>query len=128
MDNRWKNRIIQAMRRLSFSYPPRANAKRASKVDKATYECNYCGTYIYDGKSDKNYNEIKANYPDKNVIMDKTCIDHIVPVRDSGTEFTWDTFLEGLFCGEDNLQTLCKPCHKIKTKDENKLRVVQRKK
>ena len=42
-------------------------------------------------------------------------IDHIVPI---GTEKTWDQFIDGLFCESHNLQALCIPCHKIKTKKE----------
>lgn len=42
-------------------------------------------------------------------------VDHIKPM---GTTVTWDEFIEGLFCEADNLQVLCKPCHKIKTKKE----------
>ena len=42
-------------------------------------------------------------------------VDHIVPI---GTEKTWDQFIDGLFCEPDNLQVLCIPCHKIKTKEE----------
>lgn len=43
-------------------------------------------------------------------------IDHINPI---GREKTWDQFIDGLFCEADNLQAICKPCHKVKTKEEN---------
>jgi 5-methylcytosine-specific restriction endonuclease McrA len=29
-------------------------------------------------------------------------------------------FVKNLFCEEDNLQVLCKPCHDVKTKEERK--------
>ena len=46
-------------------------------------------------------------------------IDHIDPVVDPQQGFvSWDVFIERLFCGKDNLQALCVPCHKIKTKEE----------
>ena len=56
--------------------------------------------------------ECQKDYPQKQVE-----VDHIVPI---GTEKTWDEFINGLFCEADNLQVLCKPCHKIKTLKEKK--------
>jgi len=44
-------------------------------------------------------------------------VDHIIPI---GTEKTWDEFINGLFCEADNLQVLCKTCHKAKTLKEKK--------
>lgn len=42
-------------------------------------------------------------------------VDHIEAI---GPCDTWDEFIERLFCEKDNLQVLCKPCHKEKTKKE----------
>jgi 5-methylcytosine-specific restriction endonuclease McrA len=55
-------------------------------------------------------------------------VDHIIPVVDPKVGFVdWNTFIERLFTERDNFQTLCKPCHKKKsraekatTKEENK--------
>ena len=54
-------------------------------------------------------------------------VDHINPVVDPVIGFTtWDDFISRLFVDASQLQTLCKPCHKIKTstervkRDENK--------
>ena len=50
-------------------------------------------------------------------------VDHIEPVVDPKTGFTtWDNYISRLFCSTDNLQVLCKPCHKIKTLSEKKAR------
>lgn len=50
----------------------------------------------------------------KNII-----VDHIKPVIDPAVGFTtWDSFIEGLFCEKDNLQALCRTCHKAKTQEE----------
>jgi 5-methylcytosine-specific restriction endonuclease McrA len=50
-------------------------------------------------------------------------VDHIDPVVDPATGFTsWDSFIERLFCSADNLQVVCKPCHKIKTQEEKQQR------
>ena len=42
-------------------------------------------------------------------------VDHIEPI---GTCPTWDEFIEKLFCEKDNLQVVCKPCHKLKSAKE----------
>ena len=50
-------------------------------------------------------------------------VDHIVPVVDPLEGFTtWDNYITRLFCSTDNLQVLCKPCHKVKTLCEKKQR------
>ena len=46
-------------------------------------------------------------------------IDHIEPVVDPKKGFTtWDEYISRLFCTVGNLQALCKPCHKQKTREE----------
>ena len=47
-------------------------------------------------------------------------VDHIIPVAAVDGFTSWDSFIENLFCGEDNLQVLCVPCHKEKSKKEKK--------
>jgi len=50
-------------------------------------------------------------------------VDHIEPVVSVGDGFIdWNVFIERLFCPIENLQVLCKPCHKKKTKEERTLR------
>jgi len=50
-------------------------------------------------------------------------VDHISPVVSVGDGFIdWNVFIERLFCSIENLQVLCKVCHKKKTKEERKLR------
>jgi 5-methylcytosine-specific restriction endonuclease McrA len=44
-------------------------------------------------------------------------IDHIEAI---GPCKTWDEFIKRLFCEKDNLQALCKACHKKKTAAERK--------
>ncbi len=54
-------------------------------------------------------------------------VDHTIPVIDPVKGFeTWDTFVERVFCGVDNLAVLCKPCHKIKTDEEKAIRAIHR--
>ena len=48
-------------------------------------------------------------------------VDHINPAVDPDKGFeTWDIFINRLFCERDNLQAICVPCHKEKTKAEKK--------
>lgn len=42
-------------------------------------------------------------------------VDHIIPI---GYDKSWDEWINGLYCEKENLQVLCKPCHKIKTQLE----------
>ncbi len=49
-------------------------------------------------------------------------IEPIIPIDKSFEEMTLDDVVNRLWCEESMLQLLCKPCHKMKTKAENKER------
>jgi 5-methylcytosine-specific restriction endonuclease McrA len=52
-------------------------------------------------------------------------IDHLEPVipeNSSLEQITWDELVNRVWCDEDKLQAVCKPCHKAKSKLENKER------
>lgn len=52
-------------------------------------------------------------------------VDHVlplIPVDRSLEEMTWDEVVERTWCDIGNLKIVCKPCHKDKTKAENKER------
>jgi 5-methylcytosine-specific restriction endonuclease McrA len=52
-------------------------------------------------------------------------VDHVEPiirVDESLEDLTIETLVDRIWCNEDNLMPLCKPCHKEKTKAEAKLR------
>lgn len=58
-------------------------------------------------------------------------IDHrvpIIPVDKSLEDMSWDDLVDRIWCDSDNLNTLCKDCHKVKTKAENKERRAYKKK
>ena len=56
-------------------------------------------------------------------------VDHEIPVIDPILGFqNWDIFVERLFCDSDNLNILCKTCHKVKTDEEKRIRAINRKK
>ena len=52
-------------------------------------------------------------------------IDHkdpIVPINSTFEDMSFDVLIDRMWCPKDGLTPLCKPCHIIKTKAENKLR------
>lgn len=49
-------------------------------------------------------------------------VDHINPVITPSIGFSsWDEFINNLFCEEDNLQVMCKPCHNKKSLAEKQI-------
>lgn len=45
-----------------------------------------------------------------------------VPLDKSAEEMSFDELYDRMWCEETNLKILCKPCHAVKTKEENKIR------
>lgn len=90
------------MRRWPPKWEVLKNARIGKKLNKKTgrkalhYRCAVCG---------------------KEFVQSRVQVDHILPI---GSCKTWDEFIEKLFCEKDNLQVLCKSCHKRKTKKEQK--------
>jgi 5-methylcytosine-specific restriction endonuclease McrA len=111
-DGRIKGFITSVLRAGARRWPPKfetlADACVGQKVNWKTgrvakhYTCNAC----------------KQEFTSKDVE-----VDHISPVVDPSTGFVdWDTFIARLYCPKENLQVICKPCHKIKSKEERKKR------
>lgn len=98
---------IASLRRSSYRWPPREEARRATKVDRNQYKCQKCGG-IFKRKDTK--------------------IDHIEPVVAVSGWAGFDSFIERLFCKVEGFQILCVPCHKTKTLAENVQRKLLRKK
>jgi 5-methylcytosine-specific restriction endonuclease McrA len=103
-EGRYKGFITSALRSAMRRWPPKWDALReaftCTKKNNKTkrlakhYKCATC----------------KKEYTSTNVQ-----VDHIIPI---GSCKSWDEFIERLFCEKDNLQVLCKLCHKKKTKKE----------
>jgi hypothetical protein len=100
------------MRRFPAKYETLNAAFSATKENPKTkrqakhYRCNIC----------------KGEFPGKDIE-----IDHIEPVVDPDVGFvSWDLFIERLYCKMENLQAVCKECHKEKTKNERTSRKSKR--
>lgn len=111
-DAKFRGWIISLLRRGTMRWPPRnqclVNAKTKKKRNKKTnrlaqhYRCNGC----------------KKDFPLTNMV-----VDHIDPVIDVDEGFIdFDIYIERMYCPLDNLQALCKPCHKKKCDEERKKR------
>lgn len=102
--------FIRAGLRAKFTrYPVKYKVKNAARRDKPKnkkgrhkyeYQCAYCKKY----------------YMDKEVQ-----VDHIVPCGSLRTPEDLVSFVPALFCEEEDLQVLCKPCHQKKTNKERGL-------
>ena len=109
---RFKAWIIGILRRAMVRWEPKSMALEEAcvgqRVNKRTgrkakhYCCSDCGELF---------------------VLRDVQVDHIDPVVDPEVGCVdWETFIDRMFCETDNLQVLCKPCHKEKTKAETKVR------
>lgn len=54
---------------------------------------------------------------------ESTQMDHTAPVVDPEVGFIdWNTYIARLLCSADGFTCMCKPCHQLKTLDENSQR------
>lgn len=96
-----KSWIIAGIRRLTYRYPARWAAKKASRIGRNQYVCAMCPEGITHGN--------------KGVQMD-----HVIPIVDPTTGFTnWNDFVERALPDVDGWQVLCREHHKEKTLKEN---------
>jgi len=78
------------------------NCKNGNKSRRVHFQCNGC----------------KKFYPKQEVQVDH--IESVVDVKEGFQDY--NTYISRLYCDVSGLQTLCKPCHLVKTKAENSLR------
>lgn len=96
---------------MSRKWGPINDVKKEARIDRGKYRCAACNkavgpTKVIKGKRVKNI-----------------FVDHIDPVVDPKEGFTdWNTYVDRLFCEQDNLQLLCKSCHDKKSERERKER------
>ena len=109
---RFRAFIISVLRAGMKRWPPmwdtKEHAKVGRKINKRTgrlaehYRCAACNDFF---------------------VARDVQVDHIDPVVAPETGFVnWLTYILRLYCEEDNLQVLCKECHKEKTNRERKER------
>ena len=110
---RFRAFIISALRAYMKRFPPKWKALKAAmvgkKINKRTgrlaehYLCASCGGFF---------------------VARDVQVDHIDPVVSPEEGFQdWWTYFNRLYCEADNLQVLCKQCHKDKTNAERKERM-----
>jgi len=132
MDKKFKGKIINAIRKLSFTYPPRNKVRKRQQIGPATFECEHCGVWIYEGSRDIDTQlEILDLEPPVGLIKGKVNMDHkesVVPLTGfSRGSWDWDEFINRMFCEETGFQALCSSCHELKTGDEDEKRKQYRK-
>lgn len=129
MDKKLKGKIINASRRLTYSYQPRTLAKKAQQVAPATFKCKLCPAVLYEGKKELSKTDLKNRFP--NIVAEKLKLDHIepvIPITGFKTgEWDWNEYYDRMFVEQDGWQGLCKECHDKKSDEENKLRRLHKK-
>jgi 5-methylcytosine-specific restriction endonuclease McrA len=93
--------LIPKLRRLSYQWPPRNEAKKLARVERGKYKCAICCNI----------------FGPKEIVLD-----HNIPVVPLEGFQDLGHFVESLFCSVDNYNTLCIPCHNSKTDVENGIR------
>lgn len=99
--------VIAMLRRATYMWPAFTEALGRARVSRGVYRCAHCTDHF--GRK-----EIHK--------------DHIKPVVPLTGWDDWNGFINRLFCTADDLQILCKACHKKKTKAEGEVRKRYRKK
>jgi len=123
MDSKTKGKIINAVRKVTYTYSPRNKVRNRQKVAPASFRCELCEYVIYTGTKDLDVSGLDEF---ENKKIGKVYIDHIdpcIPIEGFGKKgWDWNIYLNRLFCKEEGLQLLCKECHDQKTKEENNQR------
>lgn len=115
-ESRFKSFITSLIRSGTRRWAPISDVLKKARVRRGVYLCAGYGIEPH---------EVPASIPNpkggkriKNAV-----VDHIDPVVDPKKGFeSWDTFIERLYCEEDNLQVLCHDCHTRKSNDERERR------
>lgn len=107
---RFKSFVTSALRAASRRWPPKYKALKEAFVGRQV-----------NAKTGKLAMHYKCAECKKLYVATDVQVDHIKPVVDPKKGFvSWDSFIDRIFCEIENLQVMCKPCHKIKT-DQEKL-------
>lgn len=112
---RYRSFIISLLRRGTYKWAPRSKVQSDARVGRGLYLCAGCNQTV------------PLTYKEGRKKIQNIFVDHIKPVVDPKAGFTtWDDYIEGMFCEEENLQVLCKSCHDKKSDEERKIAVERR--
>lgn len=103
--------IKSALRSASVRWPPRFQKVKEASVGKKIN--------IASGRMAEHFtcNKCKQEFPRKEVEAN-----HIIPVVPVSGFDNWDGVISRMYCEKDGFEVLCKPCHKLVTKEENEQR------
>lgn len=107
-----KTWLTPKLRRLSYQWPYRAEAKKQARKERGLYECAEC----------------KRQGLNKLWKRNEVHMDHINPVVSLAGFASWDDHLNRLFCNPEQYQALCATHHELKTELENNIRNINKKK
>jgi 5-methylcytosine-specific restriction endonuclease McrA len=109
-DARFRSFVTSALRAASRRWPVKYKALKAA----------FAGRQV-NAKTGKLAMHYKCAKCKKLFVAADVQVDHVQPVVDPKKGFVgWDVYIDRMFCEIENLQVMCKPCHKIKT-DQEKL-------
>ena len=107
-DSRFRSFVTSALRAASRRWPPKNKALKEAFVGRKENKKT--------GKLAMHYKFAKCK---KHFVAADVQVDHILPVVSTAEGFvSWDDFIDRIFCEIENLQVMCKPCHKVKTDEE----------
>jgi len=100
----------------------RSALRQKSRWWKPIGECKKLARRAYKGKNKRQKWEYLCNKCKKWYKSDQVNVDHIEPAGSLNCSNDLPSFVDTLFCEQDNLQVLCKTCHDEKTKLEKQLK------
>ena len=96
-------------------YPVKYELLKSEAVDELTGEVYKTGKKAGQPKTLKKY---KCSHCKEMFRATEVQVDHIIPAGSLQSFDDLQGFAERLFCGPENLQLVCKPCHITKTKED----------
>lgn len=108
---RFNSFVKSALRSASRRWPPKYECLNDAFVGVKTNQKT--------GRQAKHFecNKCHKHFPQKDIE-----VNHIIPVVPVTGFDSWDGVIKRMFCDKENLEVVCKPCHKIISAEERKLR------
>lgn len=107
--------LVAAFRKVWYWSPERRQALSSAKTGKDEWQCKTCPNKVVKEKYVTKKGRTRTRMTGS--------VDHIDPIGKQPR--SWDdynVYLAKTFCSTENLQVLCKECHGVKSKAENKER------